>query len=245
MNGIESLNLYRLRNSEHFQFMTDLDILILKYVAVELGIDDLYTAFKQYLTAEDTALRVETSSAYSDLLRDLDDLRDETWNAIETRIASALICPFEDEVASARELQRIFDLYGDIRSLPYNEESGDMTNLVTDLLKPSNVVHLEKVCVKKWAEELKKENDNFQVTFNDRNAELAKRANGDVRAARRVIDPVYQEMVKRINASFVMKLAKPVATQFTNELNERISYYRNTLTARISRNRGKNKPPQK
>lgn len=239
MNRIESLNLTKLHNNEHFQFMTDVDVLIAKCLSSELGIDVLYPNFKQALAAEEIAIRVESGSSKSKILTNLDIQRDQTYNAITIRVKSALLCPFDDEIASGQVLQRIIDQYGDFRSLPYNEESASITNFINDLLKPENVDHLEKVCIRAWVQELKNENDEFQAVFNDRNQEFAGRESGDVRISRRKLDPIYLQMAEKINATFVMEIAKPAATAFATELNEKISYYKTTLAIRIGHNKAK------
>lgn len=234
MNRIEILNLTKLHNNEHYQFMTDVDALILKCVASELGINDTYPLFKQALTAEESALRAENGSSRSEALAALDVNRDQTTNAISLRVKSALLSPIADEVASAKALQRIIDQYGDVRSLPYNEESAALTNMVNDLQKPENSVHLEKVCIQTWVPILKQENDDFIALFNERNEELSGRDSGNVRAARLKLDPLYREMMDTINASFIVKLAKPIAASFVSQLNEKIKYYETSLATRRS-----------
>lgn len=221
--------------------MTDVETLIVKHTAAELGIDGIFTSFKNALTAEDTALRVELGSSRSKTIEEQDKLRDKTWNAIYTRTKSSLLSPMDDEVASAEVVMRILDLNGDIRNLPYNEESAAMSALTTNLLLPANATHLEKVGITAWVNLLKTQNEEFQTLFNERNAEFAGRTSGDVRAARRAVDPLYEQIVDRINALLILGTAKPVASIFTADLNERISYYKTTLTARSSRNKSKSK----
>lgn len=241
MIKIETFGLFRLHNNEHFQFMTDVDALIVKHTVTELGIDGLYTSFKNALTVEDTALRAELGSSRSKAIEEQDKLRDRTWNAIYTRTKSSLLSPMDDEVASAEAVMRIFDINGDIRNLPYNEESAAMSALTTNLLLPTNANHLEKVGITTWVNLLKTQNEEFQTLFNERNAEFAGRTSGDVRAARRVVDPLYEQIVERINAMLVLGTAKAAASIFAADLNERIGYYKATLTARSSRSKSKNK----
>lgn len=232
MYRIENLNLAKLHNNEHYQFMTDVDLLILKCTASELGLDNTYPQFKQALAAEETALRAENGSSRSEALATFDVNRDQTWNAISLRVKSALLSPIADEVASAKAVQRIIDQYGDLRSLPYNEESAALTNLVNDLQKPENSAHLDKVAIKTWVPILKQENDDFIALFNERNQELSGRDSGNARAARLKLDPLYREMVDTVNAAFMLKLTKPAATGFANELNEKIKYYETSLATR-------------
>lgn len=223
---------------EYAQYMTSVDDLVIKYNANELLIDPTYKLFKPALTVLDAAARVEQGNAKSDAVANADSVRDQILNACSMRIDSALICPIADEQASARVLRGVFDKYGDIRALPYNDETGYLSQLLTDLLLPANTPHLQKVCIAGWVVELKKANDLFQKLFADRNAEeSAKKAVGNTLAARKVVDGYYNEMVAIVNASVVMKQSKPAAVNFIAEMNTLIKYYKTVLTARSSRNK--------
>jgi hypothetical protein len=243
MTKIESFSLHNLRNTEHFQFMTDVDQLITTATPLELGIDGLYPSFNTALAAEDATMRTELGSLRSKAIEDFDTLRDNTWNAISMRVNASLLCPFQDEINSATVLRRLIDLYGDVRSRSYNEESASISNLVNDFTKPENLDHVNKLGLLNWINELKNENDQFQYFFNERNAEFAERESGDVRAVRILIDPIYQKIVDRINASVVMEIATPVAESFISQLNEKIKYYKTTLVSRSSRSKTEETAP--
>lgn len=239
MEKIEGIPLSRLRNNEHFQYMTDVDKLIFTSLASELGIEDLYSEFKKLMIIEDAVMRMELGSSKSKTIEELDKKRDQTWNAISLKTTSTLFSPFANEVASAEAVRRIIDLYGDVRYLTYNEESAAVTNMVTDLLLPANAEHLNRVGLLRWVVELKNENDQFQTIFNERNNDLAGRGRGDTRDIRILIDPVYEQIVEKLNASVVLGIAKPVLSSFTSQLNEKIKYYKTTLASRVSREKAK------
>lgn len=243
MQKIEIIALTRLRNNEHFQFMTDVDHLITMSQPAELGIEQLYPTFKTTFTAEDAAMRAEFGSLKSKSIEELDNLRDQTWNAILLRVKAAQLSPFTNEVESAEVIMRIIDRYGDIRAISYNEETTGITNLVTDLLLPANTEHLNKVAIQRWVPELKSQNEQFQTVFNERNVELSGRVSGDVKAIRVQIDPIYEKLIERINATIVMEVAKPAAINFVSQLNEKIKYYKTTLAARSGRTKAEVKPP--
>ncbi len=242
MQKIESIALTRLRNNEHFQFMTDVDLLITTSQPAELGIENQYPAFKTTFTAEDAAMRAEFGSLKSKSIGELDNLRDQTWQAILLRTKAAQLSPFANEVESAEVIMRIIDRYGDVRAVSYNEETTGITNLVTDLLLPANAEHLNKVAIQRWVPELKSQNEQFQTVFNERNTELSDRISGDVKAIRAQIDPIYEKLMERINATIVMEIAKPAAISFISQLNEKIKYYKTTLAARSSRTKEDVKP---
>jgi hypothetical protein len=242
MNKIESLYLHGLRNNEHFQFMTDFDVLVTNIQPAELGIEGLYPTFKTALQTEDATMRTELGSARSKTIEELDSMRDRTYKAMVVRTNATLLSPIEAEAESARLVKRIFDLYGDVRALSYNEESAAISNLISDLLLPVNAAHLGQMGMTHWANELKNQNDQFQSEFNRRNTELAGRESGDVRGIRIEIDPIYNQMIEKINASIILEVAKPVVSRFVDELNEKIKYYQTTLAARSGRSKKGEKP---
>ena len=237
MEKLEEIALSRMRNAEHFQFMTDVDQLITTATPPELGIDGQYPSFSTALAAEDATIRTELGSILSKPIQELDTLRDTTWSAILLRVKSTLLSPIQSEAESALIIQRIIDLYGDLRAITYNEETAAISNLVSNLMLPAYSTHLSVIGIFTWVNELKMQNEQFQTVFNDRNAEFADRESGDVRAVRILIDPIYRKISDRINASVVLETAKPAAGIFISQLNEKIKYYKTTLASRVSRSK--------
>lgn len=56
-----------------------------------------------------------------------------------------------------------------------------------------------------------------------------------MKAVRDEIDPIYQNIVKRIDAQVTLEIATAVTEGFIRELNQRIKYYNETLAARAGR----------
>ncbi|HEX3010001.1 MAG TPA: DUF6261 family protein, partial [Bacteroidales bacterium] len=108
--------------------------------------------------------------------------------------------------------------------------------LVEDLLKSANTTHLANIHLDAVIAEMKKENDNFIQVTKDRSTELAARSSANVKAIRFEIDPVYDEMIDVINATIILKQAKPEIEKFVNEHNDRIRAYELTVTMREALN---------
>lgn len=235
MEKIDFLNPLRLRNDEHYQFMTDFKTLVEKAAPTELDIEDIYTEFKTAFEEEDKAMKIELGSSLSAGISNFDHVRDKTWNAIIRKVEACVISPIETEVIAAEALKRILDLYGDKRDAPYNEETSAITNLVADLLMPANKPYLETLGLASWVSALKTQNENFQTEFNKRNQELAGKLSGDMRIFRKPVNELYKKIVNRINATIELNLAKPVVTGFVKELNEKVGYFQNTIAIRKGR----------
>lgn len=237
MNKLELFFTGSLRNAEHFQFMTEFKTAINVYTPEILGVKDLLPPFQVALDKENVALKIEQGSAKSELAETFDKLRDKIWKSAWLRIESAVLSPLEEEVESGYVIKRIFEVYGDIRRHPVNQESGEMSNLVGDLLKPENATHLQTIHLDKIIPELKKANDQYIQIVSDRNVEVAGRESGNVKEARMEVDPLYVLMVETINASIILKTAKPETAKFVDEHNNRVKVYQATLAARETVNK--------
>ena len=235
MGKITKLVLSLLRNNEHFQFMTDVKNGMETATPVSLNMETVFPEFTSAYDDLNSALLVDQGSVKTEQLTALDELRDRTWSALGERIRATLICPIEAEAESAKVLKRVFDLYGNIREMSYNEETAGVTNLIEDLEKPENAEHCNTLGMLHWVDTLKQQNNGFQSLQNARNAELANKESGDVKAARDGIDPVYEKIVDRANALVELDMASPELQAFIRELNQRIKYYKETLAIRSGR----------
>jgi hypothetical protein len=234
MIKIEGVDLRRFDNNEHFQFMTGFDKLISTHKTVVTGTEVTYGIFKNTLMAEDLAMRIEQGSSAAQTLDRLDRLRDKTLNAIHMRLNATLSSPFHEEVESAQFIKHIINLYGDVCTLTYSEQSAAIENLTDDLELPVIAIHTNKIGISEWVSELKKQNRQFTQAFDAVNSEFARRESNDVKAVRTLIDPVYMQLVERINASIILEFAQPEVIDFAQKLNDKIKYYNTPLVYRNS-----------
>lgn len=235
MNTIRPITLARLRNNEHYQFISEVDSGIKKATPAALQLEPVYPSFISAFGALNSTLLVDLGSVKTEQITGLDITRDRTWSALNERVKASLLSPIEAEVIAAKAVKRVFDLYGSVRNMAYNEESAAITNLVEDLEKNQNAAHCTTIGITSWVAALKQQNIDFQALIDLRNIELANKDSGDVKAVRDQIDPIYQNIVKRINAQVTLEIASPAAETFIRELNQRIKYYDDTLTARAGR----------
>ena len=69
-------------------------------------------------------------SIKTEQINQLDLLRDKTWSALTGKVRVALLSPVAEEVESAKVLKRVFDLYGNVRKMSFNEETAALSNLI-------------------------------------------------------------------------------------------------------------------
>lgn len=236
MEKITSFQSARLRNNEHYQFMTDVKNAIEAATPAALNMETVYPEFNTAHENLNSALLVDQGSTKTEQLIALDLKRDRTWSAVYARVRATLLCPVEEEVEAAKAVKRVFDLYGNVRSMSYNEESAALTNLVEDLEKQKNAAYCTTMGMTHWVAALKQLNIDFIALLEARNVELANRESGDVKSVRDIIDPAYEKIVKRANALVELNMAGSELQTFIRQLNQRIKYYTETLAARAGRN---------
>lgn len=232
MEQIANVSINRFRNGEHFQFITDVKDGIDKATPAVLNLETIYPKLEAAYQQLDKVLRVDTGSVKTEQLAEADTRRDNTWSALNLRVKANLLSPIQKEVDAARLIKRVIDLYGNVSRLSYNEETGLITNLVDDLEKEENTAHCATLGITRWIAALKEQNEAFQSLLNERNKEYANKESGDVRAARALVDPVYNEIVTRLNALVTLNMAGTEIQDFIKELNQKIKYYESTIATR-------------
>jgi len=188
-----------------------------------------------HLPVLNATLLIDQGSATTEQIASMDVVRDRTWSALNERVKSSMLSPIEAETESAKAVKRVLDLYGNVRTLSYNEESAAITNLVEDLEKNRNAAHCATLGIAAWVAALKQQNLDFQLLIDSRNIELANKDSTEVKKVREEIDPLYQNIVKRINAQVTLEIGTDVTDRFIRAMNQRIKYYNDTLAIRAGR----------
>src|SRR5665647_755847 len=199
MKQIISFDAHSVRNDEHGQFHSDAYKLMIGQTAVKLGIVDQITLYANSLAVESAAMQVESGSAYTKTIIQADDYRDQLDHGFSLYTESKLYHydPLVQE--SARKIMRILNQYGDLRKLTYNEESKSLTNRNTEIMT-NYTDYLDAIEGTEWFSKVDAANNDFILHFGSRANEEAARICGDVRAARAVVDSIYNAITSRINA---------------------------------------------
>ena len=119
MERIENIVLNRFRNNEHFQYMTDVNGMVIKATPTALNVDGVFTKYSTAYINLDEVLRIDQGSIKTEQLTEFDSLRDKTWSALYARTKATLQSPIAEEAESAKIIKRVFDLYGNVRRLAW------------------------------------------------------------------------------------------------------------------------------
>lgn len=220
------------RNNDHVQFMTDFNTLVSNATPLALKIEALYPEFNEAYMALDKAFKVDGGSMLTLPIIGADGLRDRFWSALGMRVRATLIGPVEAEVAAAKKIKRVYDLYGNVRRLSQTEESAALNSLVADLENEENAPLCTTLGLTAWVTALKEQNALVQSLVQQRREEDAHKNSGDMKAVREAIEPVYEKIVSRINALIELEMDTPEIDEFVSLLNKQIKEYYELIASR-------------
>ncbi len=231
---INSLNLSKLRNEEHFQFHTEHKKLIINHTPEALNIEEAYSVYLPLIDNEDKALNLIRKSPLTDELADADNLRDATYKGLRKVIKAGTRHYDAATKKAAGRIQLVINQYGKLSIKPYNEETAAINKLISEL----NTNHADDVTaagINGWLNELQSNNDTFEELIKDRYTEEAGKTQLRMKEVRLETDAAYRNITKRINALIFIN-GEEAYSGFVNELNERIEKYGLILAQRQGRN---------
>lgn len=233
MKQIISFYMRDLHNDEHHKFHFDVKKLVDEQTAAKLKISPLFASYLSALITEDAAIKVEQGSIITKTITGMDGFRDMLERGFHLFNESQSMHHDPEVRTAAEHILRKLDQYGDLRALPYNKETDNITtrnaelfsNYAEDLKTAQAYERLTKI------DEVNKE---FDSHFGDRANELAARISSNVRNARIQVDPLYEAIVKQINALALVEGDENYA-EFIDKVNYYINYYKAGVAARRGR----------
>lgn len=230
---INKVNLTILRNEEHFQFMTDVKLLIETATSQKLNIDKIYPVFADFYNREDAALEPIRKHALTNALIDADTHRNSIYRGFTLLIQTYNYSTNPDKLQAAQNIQILIDHFGDVRNKSYNEETSTIYNFLQGL----NDRHSRDIAALNagdWLSDLDIANKKFAELMNQRYDDKAGKMATNLREIRKEIDSAYTQMINRINAMALLD-EKDEFAEFISKMNERVDYYKNTLIMRKAR----------
>jgi hypothetical protein len=199
--NIKKINLGRLRNEAHFQFLTAFIALVNKFVAIKVKIADLFELLLGLFAKEDLVVDFITKSDYTGKVSEADHRLDRTLVGFGEIIRAALHHFDPNVTDAAQSLQNRLNSYGKIISKSYDEEIAAVTNLLQDLESPYYQEKINFIIgLASWVEEINVANRELARLLETRNVEIAGKPQERMKDVRREIDPVLRRIMERIGA---------------------------------------------
>lgn len=232
MNFIDNIQLSRLRNNDYFQYMADVKGLVAQATPATLNVEDESLKFDNKFTELDQTLNVDRGSVLTEKIQELDAHCDNTWTSLNERVKATLFCPIPKEVEAAKHLKRVFDLYGNIRRLSLKEQTAAATNLYNDLKVSPHAENCQTIGIVRWVSAYENETIELNNLLNERDSEKAAKTTAKVKEVRLAFDPVYTELVNRVNAMVTLRMNTPEMDIFIKEVNQKIKNIEHKMALR-------------
>ena len=194
---------------------------------------------QEKLTDFDVSLKKQTFTLESEQISGLDYVRDNSLTAIGSSISHSLRCGVSSRVEAARRLDSIFSRYGNIKDLPYMQESGMVINLLQDLSTTQSVADLATIGATLWVADLQRTNDEFVAAFNARNVEEAAIETGATKRTRLETEEAFKDAAQCLN-TLAMLDGFELYAEIINSLNNLIDRQKAIIKTRTGK--GKTSP---
>lgn len=231
----------KLRNGEHAQFFTEVDELIDKETPALLQIEQQSALFKTALGNEFEALGLIRKSVITDELEVVDQPRDYTYRGT-VGTAKAALNHYNAEVRkAAAKVMVVFDSFGNVAAMPYNEETIAIRKLRAELMGSCSA-EVTLLGLEPWLNELEAQNNAFDTLMKERYSEEAGRTALRMKTIRIEVEAAYKKILKRIDALIEIN-GDENYKEFIAQLNIRVANYNNTV-ARREGNKGDGDEPK-
>jgi len=224
MMKIKRINTTNLRNNAHLRFQTEFRNAISAANPTALKIKPQFDAYLPLYGDENVAIKKIVDSAFTEQIRAADTARNETFAGM-VKICDGMCKHFVPYAANAaRQIKIVLDTYGNVASLPFNEETSAIYNLLQDLRSERYMTAVAAVGLTMWALELEHRNNMFEALVGQRIDEAAVRPAVLMREARRLVDAAYLNIIERVEALSVVEGEMEYAV-FVNRLNAVVDKY--------------------
>ena len=231
MSEIKHIKLYQLRTEEDFGFQVKISEMG-SYILVE-GDQPFITAHKNALDAWDKVLKIEEKNSHTAAVQAADERADLAWRKANAQAKLLTEYPIEEKRNAAIEAYGIIQKYGDIIGMAYNEEYGNMKNLLQEL-QALGEEKLTLIDLKVWVDEMQEAYDDYMSYSLAKTQEEGEKTKGIINQRRMETDDAFYALVKRINAGAAYNGPEPYAT-FIDSANALIDASNATISARKTR----------
>ena len=229
MLKITTAPLSRLRSSQHLFLMNDFIRLVLETPSVRAIVEPYLQDLQKAVEAEVIADEVEQGSMFTEKIDQLIVLREKYYGAFHNLVDNGLNHFDETVVESAELLERLLNKYSDILHKTKAEKMTDFTKFIGELQKPNYATAVMRINAVEWAAKIQEVNAACTVHSDSREKEETARPKENVHDARRVVDPLYNGIIERINATITLN-GEAGYVEFVDRLNLKITNLKNTMS---------------
>ena len=238
MKTLEPLNLGRLVHLEFGQHIKSINngINLLGGIVTDPDFISYMTALNNESTEYDKAMVQIFKSDETAKIVAADLLRDNFVSTTKRALYVFEKSTDENELLAFLSLQTLFNVYGAVQTMNFEEESNAIDNLVTDLNGSKYLPHVTTLDISSFVAKMNQANLDFKLLFDGRTQEKAGKEVFDVKQMRANMKTVYTDM-----AEYVLAMSKAKNTPEFNKSLEVINTVRNYYDTLLA----KRKPAKK
>lgn len=239
MKKIAQIDTNQLYAKDHFLFMTEVKGLISSFGSIFLNIDTLFNKFLvNYEQHHENIKKMGFSADAINILEKSDKKRDDYYYSIAF-IVKAYTKHIDEKIrAGATKIEEIINKYGNLKYIPYEEETIQLSKLCYELTQYPN--ELNSMHLNEWITMLNDENEafkNFYYVINQQLVFLDK-----IKNFRSNVDDSYTKITSKIEALSVIENMQTYS-DFINKLNVIIEKYITTYNDSVAKTNEVKTPP--
>jgi hypothetical protein len=229
---IESVNLPAFKNSEHLQFMTDVDGQLVEKTPEAVDIAAEYPEFKAALADENRSFQMTVKSAHTIDVEAADGERDDVYGGCGVYL-KGLGRHFDPAIAAAAyRLNVQWESFGNLNRATYDQQTAGINAIVESFRSEAFAKDVETTGIKDWIDSLEAANKKFEAVMEQRyNEKSQKDSITKLRDARLRSDKAYTAVRNRINAGIIFN-GEAKYSDLVMNINAHIDRYNATLARR-------------
>lgn len=211
---------YGMTNAVHFSVDEAFYARLLAAGFTHEGLVALVAEFKASLAEEDKYLQLSRKSDLSAEISAADGERDKCYITLKQVVAAWVAQQLDPQLTASEALQKVVDTYKiNVRS-QLDEETGKMTNFITDV--EALAAHLETLGLTETVAKMKAANEKVKSLLASRADERAQQVAGALKEARLKCDEIYTEITTLIEGLSVAAEDTSAYETFISQWNEEI-----------------------
>ena len=221
----KTIDLSRMTNHAHFQFIKQLTSMLSETGASALKIDALLDVLIACHGQEALCMKVIEKNEHTASIAALDKRRDTVFSGIRTIVTIALNHENPDVCEAAEGLKMLMDTYGKIAKLPLNKQTSATYNLLQEL-NGKYAANCAITGLDIWRDDLETLNNTIDQLVRERMGmdERMEKPTFTMRQARAQTNKAYSALAERINALAVVDNA-PIYEETIRKINLIITQY--------------------
>ena len=191
------------RNAEHYQLHSDLLAAIPTSFAEAMTLAPLRADYQRLFDIENDCYLRNASYQDTPEVEAKDRCRDDRFAYVAQRITTARLSPVDAEAQAAARLAYPLAPYRDAARLNYSSNTAAVADFVQKMREPDHAADIATLGLTAAIDALDTANNDFNLTYTGRSAELLTRATSEtMKTIRPQVDAAFKSLASAINALY-------------------------------------------